>query len=296
MKDAIDQKTDMQIHDPKFWADCWQKANNVSSICIKKSNQNKWMDFWNSISKTYQSRNKLEVGLVSKTIDLLFREGLLCKDSVVLDIGCGPGTYALPLSCKVSRVVAVDNAQDMLKQLMDEAEKEGISNITPICSMWEECRFNKEFDFVLASFSPAIRNAKNLQKMNKASRKYACIITFSKEVDFYRKIRSDLWEEIMRKPFRSNAFNIIYPFNFLYTNGLRPSVKYVKHSFKYEEPVEQYIRQYESYFKIFTTMNQKKKDKISQYFQNRFNDGIIKVDAEREICVMWWETKKSLFY
>ncbi len=106
MKDKADDK----IHDPKFWSESWLKANETSSIHINKLNEKKWQNFWNSISKTYYERIKLETAIVSKVIDLLFREGVLSIASSVLDIGCGSGTYALPLSHKVSHVAALDSS------------------------------------------------------------------------------------------------------------------------------------------------------------------------------------------
>lgn len=292
MKKSGSERIDMEIKKPEFWSERWQMANNASSIRIKKSNQNKWMDFWNSISKNYHNRIKYEESLIEKAVNLLFNKEVLCKDSLVLDIGCGPGTYALPLSRRVSQVIALDSAEEMLGQMMSDVKRDGIKNITPVCSTWEAYQINQKFDLVLASLSPAVRNAKTLFKMNRASRRYSCLITFSKKIDFWRKIRNDLWQEIMGRTFRSYSFDIFYPFNLLYTKGMKPSIDYVKDYFSYEEPVEPYILQYEKYFSIFTSMTQTKKDKLYRYFENKFRRGIIKIDGERELCIMWWEARR----
>lgn len=280
---------------PEFWQKKWLEANNKSSLRLTMSNIKKWTDFWNCISKAYHYRNEQERGLVTKVIDLISQEGLINKESRVLDIGCGPGTYALPLAPIVSHITAIDIAEEMLSVLTEQAKECDIRNIFPLYARWEECDFDSEFDFVLASYSPAIRTAESVLKMNKASRKYASIITPGGVDTFQTKIRNDLWRIILDRKCESYAFHIIFPFNFLYTIGIRPSVKLIKHKISYEEPLEHLFTQYESYFKIFTKLTQTKVDRMQRYLRKISHNGVVKVQSERMVYVMWWETSDSNF-
>ena len=56
----------------------------------------------------------------------------LTRDSVVLDIGCGFGAIAIPLSKLCRRVVAVDATFERVRFLAERAAHEGIENIEPI--------------------------------------------------------------------------------------------------------------------------------------------------------------------
>lgn len=47
----------------------------------------------------------------------------------LLDVGCGPGTLALPLAGRLDRVVALDYSAGMLRALSERAQAKGITNI-----------------------------------------------------------------------------------------------------------------------------------------------------------------------
>ncbi len=56
----------------------------------------------------------------------------------LLDVGCGPGTLALPLARRLDRVVALDYSAAMLDQLQARAAAEGIDNIRCLHRAWED--------------------------------------------------------------------------------------------------------------------------------------------------------------
>jgi SAM-dependent methyltransferase len=59
-------------------------------------------------------------------------------DWTVLDIGCGPGTLAIPLAQKAKSVTALDISTKMLERLKTNAEKKGLDNIQYINADWKE--------------------------------------------------------------------------------------------------------------------------------------------------------------
>jgi len=56
----------------------------------------------------------------------------------LLDVGCGPGTLALPLARRLDHVVALDYSAGMLDQLRLRAAAEGVTNVTPLQCAWED--------------------------------------------------------------------------------------------------------------------------------------------------------------
>ncbi|MDZ7640708.1 MAG: class I SAM-dependent methyltransferase [Desulfurivibrio sp.] len=56
----------------------------------------------------------------------------------VLDVGCGPGTLALPLARRVAAVTALDYAAGMLTELQKQQQQQGLDNITAIQAAWED--------------------------------------------------------------------------------------------------------------------------------------------------------------
>jgi ubiquinone/menaquinone biosynthesis C-methylase UbiE len=68
-------------------------------------------------------------------IDFIAEAYALDKDARALDLGCGPGTIAIPLAGTVAEVVAVDPDADMIAEGRRLAASRGRSNI-----QWLQCR------------------------------------------------------------------------------------------------------------------------------------------------------------
>lgn len=82
-------------------------------------------------------------GFARRNRDSVYIERLLARinpdpGATVLDVGCGPGTLALPLSRRVSRVTGLDFSAGMLAELSQRAAAEGIENITVVRGAWED--------------------------------------------------------------------------------------------------------------------------------------------------------------
>lgn len=84
--------------------------------------------------------------------DLINQLGL-SENHVVLDLGCGDGTTAIPAAKRVAKVVGVDIARNLVEAGTERARKEGLSNITfhhgDACSLSLP---EKSFDVVVSIF------------------------------------------------------------------------------------------------------------------------------------------------
>lgn len=56
----------------------------------------------------------------------------------LLDVGCGPGTLALPLARRLDQVLAIDYSEQMLQSLRDKAAELGIANVVARQCAWED--------------------------------------------------------------------------------------------------------------------------------------------------------------
>ncbi len=286
MMNPSDRPSYTHLSDPQFWSMEWERATRLSSLHKQKGTQESWIDFWNHISEGYRDRMQNESEIIDEVLQWLVSEIAITQESVILDIGSGPGTFTLPLARRVSHVVALDPAQKMIDTLMMEAERLGIFNITPLCQRWEDSNFEKAFDLVFASWSPAIRNGNSLMAMHQASRKYCCLVTSSGMENF--RIRNELWERIFQEPFHSFHFHVLYPFNFLYASGFRPNLRFFQKTVYHEEPIIKCVDWYKHYFKIFIDLTPRETEIIHQYFEDQSEDGLVKVHEERSMAVMWW--------
>lgn len=148
----------------------------------------------------------------------------LSGDEVVLDIGCGPGTLAIPLAKKVKEVIAIDFSAQMLEELKVYALREGITNIKTYHIGWEDDWSHlPQSDIVVASRSmevPDIEAA--LIKMSTFARK-ACYLTYKVGGSFVdMNILDTIGKKVKTKP------DYWYIPIILYTHGYLPRIDYIE--------------------------------------------------------------------
>jgi SAM-dependent methyltransferase len=145
------------------------------------------------------------------------------REDTVLDIGCGPGTLAIPLAKKVKHVIAVDFSKKMLEELEAYAAKEGIKNITTYHIGWEDdWSVLPKADICVASRSVEVADMEQaLLKMSRQAKK-ACYLT-SKVGGSYidLSILDYIGKMITLKP------DFWYIPLILYRNGYLPTVDYI---------------------------------------------------------------------
>jgi SAM-dependent methyltransferase len=144
-------------------------------------------------------------------------------DEVVLDIGCGPGTLAIPLAKRVKQVIAIDFSKDMLAELEAFAAREGMSNITTFHLGWDDdWSVLPEVDITVASRSIEVKDiAEALEKMN-AKTKKACYVTYKAGGSFVDlEILDFIGKKIITKP------DFWYIPLLLYKGGHLPYIDYI---------------------------------------------------------------------
>jgi len=145
-------------------------------------------------------------------------------DEVVLDIGCGPGTLAVPLAKKVKQVIAIDFSEKMLAELEAYAAREGITNIRTYHLSWEDDWSNlPPVDIAVASRSIEVHDIDAaLAKMSHQATK-ACYLTYKVGGSF---VDMDILEYIGKKIITKPDFWYI-PL-LLYKEGYLPHIDYIE--------------------------------------------------------------------
>jgi len=159
----------------------------------------------------------------SPYVDAFLSRMALDETDTVLDIGCGPGTLAIPLARRVRKVIAVDYSPQMLAQLNTYAEREGITNIETRCLSWEDdWSALPKADIAVASRSLEVADIEAaLEKMTQAARK-ACYLTYKVGGSYVdMEILDFIGKTITPKP------DFWYIPLILYQKGYLPRVDYI---------------------------------------------------------------------
>ncbi len=86
-----------------------------------------------------ESEERLAGLQVERVIELL----ALPEDALVGDLGCGPGTFALPLAraCPEGVIFASDIEPKQLDRLSQQLASEGLTNVVPVLSSYSDPHF-----------------------------------------------------------------------------------------------------------------------------------------------------------
>lgn len=145
-------------------------------------------------------------------------------DEVVLDIGCGPGTLAIPLAKRVKEVIAIDFSEGMLEELKAYAAREGVTNIKTYHIGWEDDWSDlAKADIVVASRSMEVPDVEAALVKMSAHATRACYLTYKVGGSFVdMNILDFIGKKVKTKP------DYWYIPLILYSQGHLPRVDYIE--------------------------------------------------------------------
>lgn len=262
--------------DAGFWEQAWQQERRYS-LYGRQQPERSGPGWWDRRAARFAASTGSEDGRrrVAEVLHMLGRQAALQPDAEVLDIGCGPGNYALPLARRVRKVVALDPSEGMLAILKQKAAAEGITNIETVCQPWEEVDLDRlgwrgRFDLVLAAMSPGIHDVPTLQKMLAASRHSCFFSGFSRRED---PAQRELWRRLFQEEMPSFAADVLYVFHLLHAWGYYPSLELAcRRSRREQDPIEA-VDELEEAFAPFLEVTSQIRQEISRLVGEMSREG-----------------------
>nr|WP_321396382.1 class I SAM-dependent methyltransferase [uncultured Desulfobacter sp.] len=284
----------MSVLEAEFWENQWQKAVDESPARKRALNFDiEKMDRWNEMAKDFAGRVTGEKATARrmKTLADLCERGILTKDSTVLDIGAGPGAWALPLAEHCKHVTALEPADAMAEILISRASENGITNITVHRSTWQAVdldalNWNNNFDLVFASMTPGVDGPAPFKKMLAACRGHCYLSTFAGPG--CQSQYSPLWEIFFDEPLGHTIYDIIYPFNLVYTMGYRPILSLLNWEGENAMDREEALRMFNSFFEDYMEITRDAKADIAEYIDQHTKDGKFVRPGAIRIGTMIW--------
>ena len=160
------------------------------------------------------------------------------KGETVLDVACGPGTFAIPLSLRGCKVVATDFSHEMLKLLQLQAQKENAPEIECVQSRWLESNFQIKFDTVLCMNGLGVistdsehksRLGESLDKLYKVTQKRLIILIPHADSHLDDEMRQILGEYEI--PMERLRIAMIY--YAMIDHGMLPSIEIIQRPFRW---------------------------------------------------------------
>lgn len=225
-------------------------------------------------------------------LGLIKGTGLELDGAEVLDIGCGPGTLAIPLAEMGSNVTALDISAEMLKHLEMRIADAGLPSIKTIKSSWSDIDidalgFSSRFDLVIASMTPGINSPESFDKMMQASRKvcyYSNFVSRKWDVSYY-----ELYQTLFGEKFGDGGYGFHIPFMYLYSMGYHPTIKLSKRAWKRDESIESMVETVSGFFSGRKDVDDEMKARMRKYFEERAENGKYGSTSESITGMMVWE-------
>lgn len=215
------------------WNAMWQEAVGFSHWDNSSSKE-----LWDKRADSFTKRiNRVKDGeprdkddYISKMLDRIEVK----PDWTVLDIGCGPGTLALPLAEKVKSITALDISPQMLKNLQVNADKAGLNNINYLNMSYQDAfKENKVgvHDVVVASRSMTSGDMAASLRHIIAITRQAAYITFPV---VHLPFDFEVYQAISRT--RKKHAPYIYVANMLYQMGVNANIEVLFSKVKVQFP------------------------------------------------------------
>ncbi|NLA37791.1 MAG: class I SAM-dependent methyltransferase [Methanomicrobiales archaeon] len=217
----------------------------------------------------------------------------LKAESTVLDIGAGPGTLAVPIARRATRVTAVEPAAGMAEVMEEYATEEGVSNLSIVQKRWEEIDpavdLNGSHDIVLASYSlgmPDIRTA--IEMMCEASSGWVYLFWFA-GTTAWEQAMVDLWPRLHGEEFRSGP-KVDILWNVLYSMGIYPNVETVRMEHTRRFPsIDAAVNEFREQYRITSPAQEEVlREYLAASLLRKENGGYLHSGATTRIR-LWWE-------
>lgn len=235
------------------WNELWKKARAGQNYRSKTAAD------WDRKAASFARRNTGSV-YAEQFIRLLQPH----KSWSVLDIGCGPGTLALPLAKLVNKVTGLDFAPKMLDILNRQAAAQGSTNISTFTLAWDdnwEEQGIEPHDVVLASRALAVDDlGAALQKMNRFARKSVAVTDRVGPGPFDPQAFAAVGRELQAGP------DYIYTVNLLYQMGIQASVQFIRHEETME--CESMDEAMDMYIWMFHDLGQHERKELQKYLHS----------------------------
>lgn len=243
--------------------------------------------FWDLRAEEFNS--KISTKDKTDMVEFLMERGALNKEYDVLDLGCGPGKYALEFAPNVKNIIGIDLSENMIEYAVENAKSMKINNLDFLATSWEslnlnEAKWNKKFDLVFASMTPAINSKNSLLKMIEASRKHCFLSGFVYRTD---SVRDEIRKHFVDTDKEANTDNKIYRvFNELWALGIHPEITYKTNTWFRKVSLEKAISEYEIFFEKEKVKGYK--DVIRKYLESITVDGEIEEVMNSKVAYMFW--------
>nr|WP_320147401.1 class I SAM-dependent methyltransferase [uncultured Anaeromusa sp.] len=256
----------------------------------------KTQEFWDLRAAEFAGKER-DSSRMRSTLSYLEGKGLVCAGAAVLDIGCGPGAYALEFARRGASVVGTDISGNMLHYARNRAEEEGVLGKTEfVQAVWEAIDLKMQgwqgaFDLTFASMCPGISSVEALLALCRASRKACFLTTFARRRDIIREqLGRQFFGEAYQAPWGKT---LSYTVATLFAAGYYPEVTYQQENWQWEMSLGDAVRTYAPFFKEVCSSEEELVSRLQASLLALAQDGKVEERSESLIARVYWRVDEK---
>jgi len=246
-------------------------------------------NFWEFKSKKYP--RPFDEKVIEKTKEVLKRiesYGVLFDGRDVVDIGCGTGIYGLVIAQKARKVLCFDISDGMINILKEETQKLNIKNVEIIVGDFKDYNFDKykkAFDISFASMTPAIKDSKDILKMEYLSREFCVYIGWAGRRE--NKVYDEVFNYFKIKPhIPSDYFDVK---KVLDERNVKYETFIFEDEWEWEGSLDEAVDEF--YNRIKLDNIEIKRDEIRDFLLKKYGEKIVMKTLAREGIIIWKSDK-----
>lgn len=180
-------------------------------------------DFWDRRARSFHSATK---DTTRNDPFYLKVRGVITPEMTLLDVGAGTGRFALALAPQARQVIVVEPSASMLQYCRQDAQEQGISNVTFYQCSWQEAPADLRADIVICShvLYPIRDIVPFLEKLNDAAIQGCYIYMRATQLD---ALTAPIWKHFHGEE-RYMSPGYIQALDVLYEMGIYANVEVVK--------------------------------------------------------------------
>lgn len=283
----------------EFYKNLWEKKKREGRSPSQEAWDGRAADWEKEMRKSPDFFDGLNER-VKETAEYLRSRGLLAADCRVADIGCGPGRFAAEFASTAADVTCLDISGKMLEMAESHIKECGFDNVSFLQADFTaldigEMGWERQFDLVFASLTPAVGTAEDLEKLMRLSKGYCFNSSFVRwDDELEQRIGREVFGRTHAVPRKGNDDWFYGFFNLLWLMGYYPECSYYCRSHQVRVRAdEDQARYYAKCFSEDMMADEADIRRVHQYLKkNADPDGTITFRDERRYGWVLWDVRR----
>jgi len=263
--------------------------------------ENKYSSFKEGDSKAWDNRvEEFTTDKSDERIELVARflreKHLLQETSTVLDIGCGPGRFALEFARTARQVIGIDISPKMLDAAEKNLQSARLDNVQFKNLDWQEADLQTlgwlhKFSLVTAFMSPAVNNRSMLEKMTQASTDYCLLCHFlQRESSIADELKKRILGDYPKDKYGNKG--LYCSFNILWLSNYYPELICFDTFREVTRSLPEAIRYYSKKLEHKVTLTPAQKEFIADYLEDKAENGQVTEVIKGKIGCIYWKKRE----